>query len=527
MAETPLQYHRPLVPLGLGYLGAVLEQHYSDGRWEEYVRDRLAARRERGYEPSGIVAAQDNMLRSFYGKYDFDQLRERIGEHARGCPPDKLFIGFSVLSDGMQYARPILRRLRTEFPLANFMVGGPHATFFPYDFYERPESREGPLADYIVRNEGENAILGIVGGALERESDLKLNYAQYGVDLSGCDYTDPEYRIIDGGQYGANSDRVGLRVLDQLPVPAYFLFEEEGRLPYEPDRRYQLDAPAANINSSRGCPHGCTFCTIPMLAPGYRTLSPMRMMDIAKFLVIDYGVKSLFFREDNFMYSGGKLEGDRWADVEEFCGLIRDEGLRLRWAIEARADNLLQPANSGPTRIDVMQRAGLKGIYIGIESGSALMLKLYAKGAKVSDMNQAVKACVDRKVAIVATTCYSDPDLALRSHYPLIDLKNNRYRADIFRQRETILQETRAFMDAHAIPLNRREEYVMCGIPVSTMYRLLDREREQFPALVEYYDPQTRYIYPKGFAWWSGKLYDTARRVRPYLGYDYSPPGAE
>src|SRR3954471_10149909 len=64
------------------------------------------------------------------------------------------------------------------------------------------------------------------------------------------------------------------------------------------------------------------------------------------------------------------------------------------------------------------------------------------------------------------------------------------------RQGERVLLETRGFMDANSIPLERREEYALVGIPVSTFYRLLDRERQSHPSLVEGVDPGSRYIYP-------------------------------
>lgn len=524
MAETPLEYHRPLVPLGLAYLGAILEDAFTQGRWEEYVRGRIAGTQPKGYKSSGYVAAQDNMLLSFYGRYSFDALLKRIREHAGDCPPDQLYVGMSVLSDGMHSARKMLRYFRLQFPLAKIIVGGPHATFFPYDFYEYPETREGPLADYVVKNEGELAILGIIGDLLHDRSSLESNARRLGINLAGCDYSDSEYCVIDGGQYRGGEDSVGLRALDDLPTPAYFLFEDtSGRLPYEPDRRYGLEAPAANINSSRGCPHKCTFCTIPKLAPGYRTLSPQRMVEITRFLAEEYGIRSVFFREDNFLYAGGILEGDRWNDVEEFCRRLSEYKLGVRWAIEARADNLLQPTSDGTTRIDVLQNAGLSGVYIGVESGSDMMLKLYAKGVDVTAMSEAVETCASRDVAVVATACYSDPDLLLRARYPLIDLKDPRYQMEIVKQRESILSETRAFMDTHKIPLNRQEEYAMVGIPVSTTYHLLERERHRYSSLVEHADPESRYLYPKGFRWWASKVYEVKRLVRPYIDFNYQP----
>ncbi|MEQ1935453.1 MAG: radical SAM protein, partial [Fimbriimonadaceae bacterium] len=431
MAETPLQYHRPLAPLGIAYLGAMLEDRYSGGAWSQYVEKRVQGKVAHPYASCGVVRALDNMRLSFYGQYSYERLRSQIADHATGAKEDELFIGLSVLSDGMHDARRMLIKLRREFPRAKIVVGGPHATFFPDDFYSVPERREGPLADFVVRNEGELAILGIVEGKFDTPADLERNAHRYGINPHACTYHD-DYRVIDGGQYAAPAAGFGAHVLDALPPPAYFLFEDEsGSLPYEPDRRYGLQAPAANINSSRGCPHKCTFCTIPMLVPGYRTLSAQRILQLMEFLSVQYGVQSIFFREDNFIYEGGTIAGSRWNDVEDFCKELKKRLPDMKWAIEARADNLVQPTPSGPSRIAHLADAGLTGIYVGVESASDAMLKLYVKGSTVNTMSEAIQACGSHNVAVVTTVCYGDPDIFLRRDYPLIDDADDHYKFNL------------------------------------------------------------------------------------------------
>lgn len=45
MAETPLQYHRPLVPMGIALLGAIVEDSLTGGAYSEYVGERIAGKR--------------------------------------------------------------------------------------------------------------------------------------------------------------------------------------------------------------------------------------------------------------------------------------------------------------------------------------------------------------------------------------------------------------------------------------------------------------------------------------------------
>lgn len=523
MAETPLQYHRPLIPMGPALLAALVEDAVTEGRWSAYVSGRLRGEK-RGYEASGQVIVIDNLRDAFYGEYSERNVISRLDAFFGNHPQDECFIGMTVLSDGMRSARRLLGRFREEWPNVQIMVGGPHATFFPYDFYQDPRRRRGPLADYVIRNEGENVLLPLLRGELREWRQVVERGVELGVDVTQSDYGDEAYRVLDGGQFGGGSAQAAqLHVLDDLPPPAYFLFQDsEGTLRYEPDYRYDLRSPAANINSSRGCPHKCTFCTIPMLAPGYRTMSPERMVDLIRFLQAEYGVGSIFFREDNFLYGGGTVEGDRWADVHEFADRLRDANVGVRFAIEARADNLTVDTGGGRRRLDVLADAGLSGIYIGVESGTDRMLKLYGKGASVDQMSAALRGCEERSVRVVATAIYSDPDLLLKGQYENINPAEPKYYAEIVRERQGILEETRAFMNSHRIPNERREEYVLVGIPVSATYKVLERATQEHPQMVEWLDPITRYIYPKGFRWWSEAIYGEESGVRSYYGFQHS-----
>src|ERR1035441_1357914 len=106
MADGNLQYHRPLVPLGLGYLGGVVENAFSGGALEEFVRNYRGGSAK--YVPSGRVAAQDNMFLSFRRRFDQGALISRMHSFFDGCGPDDVFIGVSVLSDGRGAARSML-----------------------------------------------------------------------------------------------------------------------------------------------------------------------------------------------------------------------------------------------------------------------------------------------------------------------------------------------------------------------------------------------------------------------------------
>jgi hypothetical protein len=118
---------------------------------------------------------------------------------------------------------------------------------------------------------------------------------------------------------------------------------------------------------------------------------------------------------------------------------------------------------------------------------------------------------------------YADSDIFRRSLFPLVSLGESNYEADSIAHREKILAETRRFMDMHNISSARREEYALVGIPISAIYNVLDSARIAYPHLVEYYDSDSRYIYPKGFRWWATKIYELKRLVRPFVSFDFDP----
>ena len=520
MAETPLKYHPPMVPMGLAYLAAALEREFTNGAYDETTSSRASS----SVAHSGRVRVRDNMLLSYYAKYRWNELVVDMQRFFEDCDAEDQYIGLSVLSDGMPHAIALLKGWRRFFPKASIIVGGPHATLFPYDFYLNIPGKEGPLADYVVRHEGENALRAIVAGAVGTEADLEAASEHYGLDLAGSDYQDPSYRVIDGGTYrgepgAAASD--AFHVLDGLPIPAYGLFADgQGVLPYPTDARYRLDVPAANINTSRGCPMKCAFCTVPWLVEGYRCLSPDRILQIAEYLIREFSIRGLFFREDNLLWSIPDTEQNRWPDIKRLC-----QGLKaypLTWAIEARADDLNRPSGDTCTRIQTMADAGLRGIYVGVESGYDHLLQLYCKGEHVSDMIEAISSAHRAGVAVVASCVYGDPDVVCPPNCsPAEDMPQSM--RDEIAVREEILRSTRQLLDTLQIPDDHREEYALVGIPRSLLYDRLLVAMENNPEVAEYYDKTRRYIYPRGFRWWSHKLYELDAGVRPYVGYAYNP----
>ena len=153
------------------------------------------------------------------------------------------------------------------------VVGGPHAAV-------APQTIPG-FVDFIVQGEGEYAMRDIVAGKV---TDRIVRYP----------------RIND---------------LDTLPMPAWDCFVD---LPYEWSMKLIGDAPVFTMNTSRGCPFRCAFCSVNSVwGRKYTSFSAERIVSDIEHLVHKYGAKGIYFREDNFTLNEGRLR--------EFCGLLHAE----------------------------------------------------------------------------------------------------------------------------------------------------------------------------------------------------------
>jgi radical SAM superfamily enzyme YgiQ (UPF0313 family) len=191
--------------------------------------------------------------------------------------------------------------------------------------------------DHVVVGEGENAILKLADGTSERVLREPWN-----------------------------------RSLDDLPLPG---FEPFLKLPYDWSSHWLPGRRLVNLNTSRGCPFECTFCSVSSVwGRQYRAMSAERTVEWMQ-QVKALGFQAVYFREDNFT-----LRRDR---TVTFCEQVLGRDLRMEWICETRADTLDESV------ITLMARAGCRAVYIGVESGSDRVLRLLKKGETKGQFRQA------------------------------------------------------------------------------------------------------------------------------------------
>ncbi|MBW2458562.1 MAG: B12-binding domain-containing radical SAM protein [Deltaproteobacteria bacterium] len=213
------------------------------------------------------------------------------------------------------------RRERGQWS-GRIMVGGPHTAVGQE---ELPD-----YVDHIVIGEGEVTVPRLLEGA-------------------------DQQRVVQGE---AVAD------LDTLPMPAW---EELIHLPYQWTHQWHPRHPTYCLNTSRGCPFDCTFCSVKAVwGKTYRAMSAERVVSDVEHMIRHYGAKAIYFREDHFTLSKNR--------TIDFCELLLKRGIDIDWLCETRVDQLDDPAY-----VKLMADAGCKVFYIGVESGSPRMLERYQK----------------------------------------------------------------------------------------------------------------------------------------------------
>ncbi|MCF7861305.1 B12-binding domain-containing radical SAM protein [Candidatus Woesearchaeota archaeon] len=219
--------------------------------------------------------------------------------------------------------------------------GGPHATLLPQ------QTIKEPYVDYVVEGEGEEALPEILQMIGKRR---KLIYCSKLLDLKKIKL--PDYNYIRPYVYKH-------RVFD---------------------RTY----PTINIQSSRGCPNECTYCyNKPANKSCWRAFDITRVEKTIKKLYI-HGIRGFFFVDDNFF-----IDIERSKHLFNF--IIKEElkvGLFFQGICITDADKMDHEF------LRLMEHAGVRELWFGIETGSERLRKLLKKKGTIKEITR-----VNRKLA--------------------------------------------------------------------------------------------------------------------------------
>jgi radical SAM superfamily enzyme YgiQ (UPF0313 family) len=210
--------------------------------------------------------------------------------------------------------------------------------------YHIQEERVFALADGL-RQEG---VIVALGGPLVRKENLDrcASHAD-AVFLGEAEYTWPQF-IADVEAKQLRSPYLQETLVDMAdsPVPRFDLLDLSS---------YS----SAIIETSRGCPHSCEFCEIPVrLGKGSRTKSTEQVMTEIRELA-KLGVDSIFIIDDNFLGKRARAK-ELLREIGRFVASVRHPiYFSLQFTIDTARDEEM---------LALLEQANVRRVFIGIET---------------------------------------------------------------------------------------------------------------------------------------------------------------
>ncbi len=266
------------------------------------------------------------------------------------------YVGITITTQLISSAVVVARELKRLKPEIKIIVGGAHVTALP-----ESTIRDNECFDFAVFGEGERTLSQLLE-ALEEGRDLE-----------------PVAGLVmrkSSGDVFASGPRPVIKNLDELPYPAFDLLPSLRKY-YRVSTQSVNRLPALSLITSRGCPGKCTFCDTTVHGHVPRAHSARYVAELMTILSKDYGAKSIFFDDDNFLIYKPRLR--------ELIGILEERELDLTWSCMGRVDMVdletLKIARSG----------GCWQVMYGIETGSQEILDFYRKNIRLEQVDRALK----------------------------------------------------------------------------------------------------------------------------------------
>ena len=238
--------HPPFIPLGIGYLAAILEKN--------------------GYDVN-VIDCQALKL----------TLNEVENELSKRQPD---IVGLTSTTLTYKPALEIIKVAKKAVPNCLTVIGGSHVTFWDEEALE-----ECPQLDVVVRKEGEITFLELV---------QRLEAGESFGDVLGITFR-------KDGKTVKTEDRPYIEDLDSLPFPAHHLWPL--------DRLKKYGNVMFPLMTSRGCVFWCEFCSaVRMFGRKFRMRSPKNVVDEIEYLHNTFGADTFTFYDDAFTVDQSRVE---------------------------------------------------------------------------------------------------------------------------------------------------------------------------------------------------------------------------
>jgi radical SAM superfamily enzyme YgiQ (UPF0313 family) len=302
-------------------------------------------------------------------------ITDRLREEPRSI------LAFSAVTPLSSHLLEINREVRRVFPEITTVLGGPHPTYYPDTIDE-----EG--VDALCVGEGEYAMLEFVRALDGGRSVTSI----------------PNWWVKRDGRVHRNEIRPLIDDLDELPIPDHAAFRKARA------RR----ATEAVVITSRGCPHGCTYCHNHLYRKMYagkgRLLRRRSVNHVIQELRVikDEGYRFVRFMDDLFILSPD------W--VEEFAERYRRE-------VALPFSCLVRPNLVTERTMESLRRAGCHRVMMGVEAGDDRLRTEVLKRRMTSEqILEAARTVRESGLRLVTANILGIPGGSFEADWETLDL---------------------------------------------------------------------------------------------------------
>ena len=260
------------------------------------------------------------------------------------------------------------------------LLGGHHATFeheYTINYYN--------CFDAIIRGEGETAIVQLC-------NDFFLN-GLFSTKINGV-----TYRNL-GGEICLSDTIIQEDNIETLSFP---IRDNQGQYPRKP-LPYANDKLYVSISTSRGCPYGCSFCSVTSFRSKWVARSAESVAEEAYSLYKAFSDIFIVFADDNFFINPERSK--------EIVGKINAKcGQNIGFSFATRADQIIR---NGSDYLRYFKDNGCYSIELGVESGSNNMLKRFCKNTTADQNKLAIKMIREQGIYVAVDYILFDPETSV------------------------------------------------------------------------------------------------------------------
>lgn len=316
-----------------------------------------AALVEAGHAVRIIDAEAENL-------HDIPLLVDRIAaEH-----PD--VVGVTCTTPEFASAKEILEATKRRLPDVVTVIGGAHATHVPWEIAVQVDG-----IDYVVIYEGEKAMVAIANGNRERIREYAANARELMTDVGATLPATGGTPILGPSQTVDDLERLS-------PLREWPYLDMEFYRYCDPGHGLMV---TDSVETARGCPFACTFCSSARSGLGVRSVESVldELEIIHRRFQKERAPGLVLFLDDTLTFS-------RERATLLFEGMIK-RGLQMHCAGFTRANTLATRFGDPADKefLCLMRRTGFRNISLGVETGSDQLNAAMDKRVSLDDYRRA------------------------------------------------------------------------------------------------------------------------------------------